>query len=265
MNTSNTATTTIVASQLTRNNFFLPCVPVSVSANLVATSGLAKALCSSVLEISPTLSKASCKEFAEIQLKKTELRIKTDQCALSTETLLDVCLLNVEDVFSNLTAYLIAQDQVIDDSENQNAQVNTQISLQLVHDYACAVGLATEDYFKDGAIYPEMLFDACIKRVKALQKQWVDNYFQAVELGLQLQLETVFGVAGSCLSEICQDGLENQISIEPMPQVQADILEALATCADFPFSGEWPRLRERVVVFGNQGKDVNADSEGGAK
>jgi hypothetical protein len=113
--------------------------------------------------------------------------------------------------------------------------------------------LVAADYCLIGVIYPEMLFDACLKRVQVLQKRWQDNYFQSIELALQLQRDAVYCAAASCLTEICQHGLDNQISLEPTPQAQEDVLVALATFADKPFSGEWPVLRQRVIVLGNEG------------
>ena len=92
-----------------------------------------------------------------------------------------------------------------------------------------------------------------MKRVQVLQKSWQNNYFQSIELALQLQRGAIYGAAASCLSDICQDGIENQITIEPTPQMQEDVLVALSTFADMPFTGEWPVLRQRVVAMGNEG------------
>ena len=263
MNTSNIATASKVANQLIRKNFFLPCVPLSVSSNLVAVSTLAKKLSTVVSASSPKLVKTSYIDFTEIQRKKAELREQVEECSMTDEALLDVCLLNVEDMFSHLAAYLIAQGQVVESNENQNAQNNALISLNLVHDYATAVGLVVTDYYVDGAIQPEMLLGACLQRVEVLQKRWQDNYFRTMELGLQLQRDAVFGAVASCLIEICQDGLENQISLEPMPQTQADVLGALAMSVDFPFSSAWPQLRERGIASNRQGIAGNIDGEGG--
>lgn len=263
MNTSNIATASTVASQLIRNNFFVPCVPLSVSSNLVATGTLAKNLSAVISEISPDLVKTSFADFTEIQQKKAELRVQTEECTVSIEALLDVCLLNIEDLFSNLAAYLIATGLVTEDNENQNAIANAKISLQLVHDYSSAVGFEATDYCEGGVILSEKLFDLCMDKVKVLQKKWQDNHFQSMELALQLQRDTVFGAAATCLLEICQDGLDNQVTLEPTPTAQEDALGALATCADFPFSGVWPQLRERVIGLGYQGNTANADIEGG--
>ncbi len=168
-------------------------------------------------------------------------------------------------MFCHFAAYLLAQGQVAENTDNPNAQVNAQTSLNLVHEYAAAVGLVVADYCVGGAVQPEMLFTACLKRVEILQKRWQGNYFQSVELGLQLQRDGVFGAVASCLSAICRDGLENQITLEPMPQLQEEVLGALATCADFPFIGAWPQLRERGIVSNRQDKAGNADGEGGVQ
>lgn len=258
MTTSFLSNSSVAANPITTNRLFVPCVPISVSVNLVAAQALAKHLATST----PELAHTSLDDFNKIQLKKAELLTKVEECSMTDEALLDVCQLNIEDIFSHLAAYLMAQGRVAENGDNPNAQVNAQTSLKLVHDYASAVGLVVTDYCVDGAVQPEMLFAACLKRVEVLQKRWQNNYFQSIELALQLQRDSVFGAVASCLSAICQDGLENQITLEPMPQTQTDVLGALATCADFPFTGAWPQLREREIVFDHQDNAVKADSEG---
>jgi hypothetical protein len=230
-------------------NFYVPCVPIAVSANLVAVQPVAKRLAASASE----LAHLSLADFVDIQLKKSELRLTVDECALTDEALLDVCMLNVRDLFANLAAFLIAQGQVAENSPNDNLQINLQVSLQQVHAYAAAMGVVAAEYCIEGVIHPEMLFEACLKRLQVLQKRWQDNHFQSIELALQLQRDAVYAAAANCLMEICQDGLDNQIALEPTPQVQEDVLVALATFVDLPFSGEWPVLRERVIVLGNEG------------
>jgi hypothetical protein len=233
------------------NNFYIPCVPITVSANLVAAEPLAKNLAASVASTSPELDNLSFAEFASIQLKKSEVRLKVVECAMNDEALLDACLLNVRDLFSNLAAYQIML--------GQGAESDLNETLERLHAYAAVIGLAVDMYCMEGAIHPEMLFDACLKRTQFLQKRWQDNYFQSIELGLQLQRDAVYCAAASCLTEICQDGLDNQISLEPTPQVQEDVLVALATFVDAPFSGEWPVLRQRVIVLGHE------NTEGGVQ
>jgi hypothetical protein len=242
----------------TKSNFYVPCVPISISANLVTVQPLAKRLAASM----PELAHLSLADFASIQHKKTELRIKGDECAINLEALLDVCLLNVADLFANLTAYLIAQGQVAENRENINLQTNLQDSLQQVHAYATAMDLVAADYCLDGDIQPEMLFDACLQRIQILQKRWQDNSLQSIELALELQRDAVCGAAASCLMEISQNGLDNQITLEPPPQTQEDVLVALSAFVDLPFSGEWPALRQRVIVLGKQGNTAN---EGGVQ
>lgn len=56
--------------------------------------------------------------------------------------------------------------------------------------------------------------------------------------------------------EICQDSLDNQITLEPTPQAQEDVLVALSTFVDEPFSGEWPVLRLRVIALGRENTEA---------
>jgi hypothetical protein len=245
MNTSNLGNPSTLANPLAVNNLFVPCVPISVSANLVASEPLVKKLAAVVSSSTPELANLSITDFARIQLKKSELRIKVDECAAVEVALLDACLLNIEDLFSDLAAY---QTML-----GQGVQEDVDEALKRIHAYSAAIGLAADKYCVESAIHPDMLFDACLERVQALQKRWQDNYSQSVELALQLQRDVVYGAAASCLMKICQDGLDNQISIEPTPQAQEDVLVAMATFVDAPFSGEWPVLRQRVIVSGHEG------------
>jgi hypothetical protein len=226
------------------SSFFVPCVPISVSENLVAVEPLAKKLSAAVSSSSPEFVNLSLVDFANIQLKKSELRLKIHECATLDEALLNTCLLNIEDLFSDLAAYQIML--------GQGRQADAGEALKRLHAYAAAVGMAVDTYCVEGVIHPDKLFDACLSRLQALQKNWHDNYFQSIELALQLQRDTVYGAAASCLMEICQNGLDNQISLEPTPQAQEDVLVALATFADAPFCGAWPVLRQRVIVLGHE-------------
>jgi hypothetical protein len=249
MNTSNSSNTSTAAKPIVSNNFFVPCVPISISTNLVAAQPLSKQLAT----LAPELAHLSLDDFANIQFKKSELLIKIDECASTHEVLLEVCLLNVGDLFSNLAAYLLTQGQVAENSENAYLQANLQDSLKQVHACATALDLVAADYCVDGVINPEMMLDACLKRLQMLQKRWQDNYFQSIKLALQLQRDAVYGAAANCLMDICRVGLDNQITLEPTPQAQEDVLVALATFVDLPFSGEWPVLKQRVIALGNEG------------
>jgi hypothetical protein len=239
------ASTTNVLAAATSQTSFVPCVPIAVSTSLVATHVLAKRLTTTA----PELAHLSLADFVGIQLKKSELQLKADECAVTYKALLDICLLNVQDLFSSLSAYLLTLGQVAETSGNANLQTNLQVSLKQIHAYAAAMNLAVADYCEDGVIYPEMLFDGCLKRIQLLQKQWQDHCFQAIELSLQLQKDAVFGAAAACLTEVCQHGLNNQITLEPMPSAQEDALVALATFVDLPFAGEWPVLRKKSQRF----------------
>ena len=252
--TTNTMLDNSTANPATINNFYVPCVPLSVSVNLVAARPLAKQLAVSVASFDPKFAKLSLVNFANIQLKKSELRLKVDECAMTDEALLDACVLNIEDVFSEWVKYQMILEH--------GAQAGVDRALERLHAYAMVIGLAVDTYCVNDVIHPDKLFDACLKQVQELQKRWQDNYFQSIELALQLQRDTVYGAAASCLTQICQHGLDNQITLEPIPQAQENVLVSLATFVEAPFSGEWPVLRQRIFALGNQG---NAGNEGGVK
>lgn len=235
-----TSTTNALAAATSQASF-VPCVPIAVSTSLVATHVLAKRLASTA----PELAHLSFSNFTSIQFKKSELHRKTEECAATRKALLDVFLLNVGDLFANLSVYVLAPGHVSERSDNENLQSNLQTSLKRVHDYAASMDLLAADYCVDDVIFPEMLFDCCLKRIQLLQKQWQDQFFQTIELSLQLQKDAVFGAVAVCLTEVCQHGLDNQITLEPTPLAQEDVLVALASFVDAPFAGEWPVLRKK--------------------
>jgi hypothetical protein len=98
------ASTSHVLAAATSRASFVPCVPIAVSATLVATDVLATRLATTA----PELAHLSLTDFASIQLKKSELQLKGDECAVTYKALLDICLLNVQDLFSSLSSYLLA-------------------------------------------------------------------------------------------------------------------------------------------------------------
>ncbi len=248
-NQCNPATSTD-AKSFVANNWFVPCVPISISANLVAAQPLAKHLAA----LAPELAHLSLENFAAIQLKKSELHQKVAECATSDEALLDTYRLNMQDLFSCLSAYLLALGMVAEYPDKENLQVILQeVSLQQVHAYAAAMGLSAANYCVDSSIQPELLFAACFKRLQLLQARWKANHTQSIELALQQQTDAVYGAVATCLTDICQHGLDNQISLEPTPQAQEDVLVTLATFVNLPFSGEWPALKQRAIALRNEG------------
>lgn len=227
---------------------FVPCVPIAVSSSLVSAQALAKQLAATV----PEIAHVRLQNFQDIQHKKSELRLKINECAAFDEALLDVFKLNVANLFARLAAYQIQLGQAIESNFDGKSKSAVQFELKQMHAYANAIGLLSADYCVDDNIQPEMLFDGCLNRLQLLQKRWQDNCFQATELGLQLQKDAIYGAVANCLTQISEHGLENQLSLEPAPQAQEDVLVALAKCVDLPFSGAWPELRKRLVVANHQ-------------
>jgi hypothetical protein len=247
--TSTSTSTSTAAKPLAANNLFVPFVPISVNVNLVAAQPLAKHLAA----LAPELAHLSLDNFAAMQFKKSELHQKVAECATSYEALLDTYRLNMQDLYSCLSAYLLALGLAAEFPDNENLQANLQISLQQVHAYAAAMDLSAAEYGVDSSIQPELLFAACLKRLQLLQERWKDNHTQSIELALQQQTDAVYGAVATCLTDICQHGLDNQISLEPTPQAQEDVLVALATFVDLPFSGDWPELMQQDIALGNEG------------
>jgi hypothetical protein len=237
---------TISKSPVATNNLYVPCVPVAISASLVAAQPLAMRLAASATSSTSKLAHLSLTDFDSIQLKKSELRLKVDECSSTDKVLLDVCLVNMHDLFSNLASYQIMFGQLTETDVDEKLQSGVKVALQQVHAFAAAMGLVSADYCVDGVIHPDLALDSCINR-------WKNNYFLSIELALQLQTDAVYGAAASCLTEICQDGLGNQITLDPTPLAQEDVLVALSTFVDLPFSGVWPVLRKRTSLANSGG------------
>ena len=244
---------TISKSPVATNNLYVPCVPIAISASLVSAQPLAMRLAASATSSTSKLADLSLTDFDSIQLKNSELRLKVDECSATDEVLLDVCLVDMHDLFSNLARYQIMLGQLTETDVDEKLQSGVKIALQQVHAFAAAMGLVSADYCVDGVIHPDLILDSCMKRMQLLQNRWKNNYFLSIELALQLQTDAVYGAAASCLTEICQDGLGNQITLDPTPLAQEDVLVALSTFVDLPFSGVWPVLRKRTSLVNSGG------------
>jgi hypothetical protein len=245
-----------ISNPIHASNFFVGCVPLSVSSMLVAAQPLAKRLA----ELAPELAGLSLEDFEQIGLKRLELMEKITECAFDTETLIEESVLSMCSIFERL---VLSQRLVGEGMERaamlktnpghvelQVVQVRCETQLQQamseVHAFASAVGLVQSNYCIDGRICPDRLLDACLNRVANLEKRLRVNQDESIELSMLVHRGTIYGAVAASLIHVCEFGLQNQITFEPTPPQQEDVLVALATCVDQPFAGAWPVIREVV-------------------
>jgi hypothetical protein len=115
-----------------------------------------------------------------------------------------------------------------------------QTDLTQVHVLATGVGLSQADYCVDGDIQAELLLEACMSRIEDLRQRLENNGREVISLMVQVQKDAVLGAVASTLQTICEWGLDNQITIDPTPLAQENVLLAMSSCMDFTFSGAWP-------------------------
>ncbi|MEY4584998.1 MAG: hypothetical protein RJB10_1495, partial [Pseudomonadota bacterium] len=69
----------------------------------------------------------------------------------------------------------------------------------------------------------------------------------------------------SSLQTICEWGLDNQITIDPTPLAQENVLLAMSSCMDFPFSGAWPVTVSTQQQVTNVASKTDGKANGGAQ
>lgn len=241
---------------------FVPFVPLAVSSALVAVLPLSKRLAAHT----PQFAHLSRSEFDRIGTKKLALLDKVNECSQTTEALIDVNIDVMNQLFYGLALSLQFEGQrqeAASMSESDPLDVvlqdkYAQLDIQAMHarDEVVAMltqlGLQTQDIYIDDQICPGKLLDACRDKLGTLQQRWKDNYLQVLELSLQLQSDFVYGAVADCLTDICQFGLHEQLSLEPVPQAQEAALVAMSNVVDLPFAGTWPVLVDLAKVVNTE-------------
>jgi hypothetical protein len=252
---------------------YVPCVPFAISAALVAAQPLAKRLAEQATE----LAHLSHADTEQVVLKRLTLLEQIEACETGAEELLVGSVVDINQLFYYLNLSLhIEGNRVEAAAVSASSPDNIQLQVKLEHlekeakhargivqAYIDLLKLESDDVSINGKLCTGKLLDACVNKVQALQSAWKENREQALVLSLQIQIESVYGAAADCLIDVCNFGLHQQISIEPMPQVQEDILSALSTCAEFPYSGAWPAIVVRVNS-GQAATSANTSKQGEA-
>lgn len=240
------------------------CVPLNVSFMLVAAQSLAKRLA----EVASELAGLSLEDVEQIGFKKLDLLDKIDECTYTTTTLIEETVVNMSSLFDSLASSQRLHGESIEVAASPKTNPDRANALDVVDRFearlqqaqaevngsALAIGLVTSDYCVDGTIRPDLLLDACFLRLSDLEKRLRNNYDESVELSMQVHRDTICGAVAATLVHVCEFSLQNQISLEPIPQQQEDVLVALSTYVDLPFSGVWPLIKE--AADGRDGKDI---------
>lgn len=251
---------------------YVPCVPIAVSSTLVAAQPLSKRLA----EHATSQVHLSYTDNEKVILKRLELLEQIEVCEKRVEELLVGAVADINHLFYHLSQSLHIEGNRVEAAAMSAANsddVPLQAKLEdlekeakhvrgIVQAYIDLLRLASDDVSINGELCTGKLLDACVKKVQALQSAWNENREQALALSMQIQFESVYGAAADCLIDVCNSGLHQQVSIEPMPQVQEDILSALATYTEFPYSGSWPAIAVRVNS-GQAATSANTSKQGG--
>jgi hypothetical protein len=251
---------------------YVPCVPFAVSSTLVAAQPLAKRLTEHATE----LAHLSHADNDKIVLKRLALLEKIEACETGAEELLVGSVADINHLFYHLSQSLHIEGNRVEAaaiSASNPDDIQLQVKLEhlekeakrtkgIVQAFIDLLKLKSDDVFINGNICTGKLLDACTNKVQTLQQAWKEKREQALALSMQIQIESVYGAAADCLIDVCNFGLHQQISIEPMPQVQEEILSALATYTEFPYSGSWPVIAVRVNS-GQAATSANTSKQGG--
>jgi hypothetical protein len=249
----------------------VPYTPTAVSYALVRAQALAQHLAASTGDYA-NLSRT---QFDCVAIKRGELLTKSRECAQAIETLLQESTANMATMFNRLANIHMLEGKVLEETSilkdrpqdtHQRDKVRKlngfmQTELTQIHTLAAGVGLNQADYCVDGAIQAEQLLDACMSRIEALRQRQENNDREAISLFVQVQKDTLLGAVASSLQTICEWGLDNQITIDPTPLAQENVLLAMSNCMDLPFSGAWPAS----VAMQQQVTNLGGKTDGGAQ
>lgn len=243
----------------------VPYTPTAVSYALVRTQSLAECLAASSVDYA-NLSRT---QFDCVAMKRDELLVKSRECAKAIETLLQESTVNMASMFNRLASLHMLEGKVLEESSllkdrpedshqrNKVRKLNgfLQSELSQIHALASGVGLNQADYCIDGAIQAELLLEACMSRIEDLRQRLENNDREVISLLVQVQKDTLLGAVASSLQTICEWGLDTQITIDPTPLAQENVLLAMSNCIDLPFSGTWPAsvaMQQQVTNLGGK-------------
>jgi hypothetical protein len=238
----------------------VPYVPQSVSVPLVIAAPLAEKLAKSSPDLL-SISQSSFEENRINDLKEIEA-IEIDAEALLA--VIEIYILNMQSLFTNLTVYLKLQGQyqeITSGDELESTQPSKKIEFIRNHlidteneirQIASDLGFPKELHEEEYAIEPAALFDACLIRLNQCQKEWGEQSSKAISKTMKSQHDTLLGSAADCLTKLCEKGVTDIISFDPTPQSQEDVFSAIYQFIEHPFSGVWPKIVTQTLPATNK-------------
>lgn len=238
----------------------VPYVPQSVSVPLVIAAPLAENLAKSSPDLL-SISKSNFEENRINDLKEIE-SIEIDAEALLA--VIEIYLLNMQSLFTNLTVYLKLQGQYqeistgVELETTQQSQKIESIRNHLIdteneiRQIASDLGFPEKLHAEECAIDPAALFDACLIRLNQCQKAWHEQSSKAISKTMKSQHDTLLGSAADCLTKLCEKGVTDIISFDPTPQSQEDVFSAIYQFIEHPFSGVWPKIVTQTLPATNK-------------
>ena len=241
-------------------------VPVCVDHALVTTKPLAESLATAA----PEFRNVRRVKFAKMQPIERDILKQCEANAATARARINVHLSKIDELFSAVQTSIKLSGKhleliTIANWHPKNAALakrvaqlnemsgNAQTTVKML---ALELGLVNVHYLPDTPVNPALIFDACVVRLKELQKQWQAAYFAAIDQALKLQNLYLLGSAAECLGQICKFSLSQTMEFDPQPEAQEAVFIAIKDSLRNPCSGAWPKTltvaKKAVVANGEQ-------------
>lgn len=229
----------------------VPFVPESVNYALVSAKPLAASLAASAAEF----RNVGRVKFTKLQPVERDI---LNQCKANTETArarINVYLSKIDELFSSVQSSIKLSGKhleliTISNWHPQNMAFAKRVAR--LHEFSAneqsrvkmlvlALGLVEMQHLPDTPVNPAHIFEACVVRLKELQKEWQTAFFAEIDQGLKLQNIYLLGSAADCLGQICKFALADAMEFDPQPEAQQAVFTALKDSLRNPCSGAWPK------------------------
>lgn len=244
----------------------VPYVPGSVDHALVTAKPLAESLATAA----PEFRHVRRVKFAKLQPIERDILKQCEANATAARARINVHLSKIDALFSAVQTSIKLSGKhleliTIANWHPKNAALaarvaqlneisaNAQLKVKML---VLELGLVNVRYLPDTPVNPAAIFDACVVRIKELQKEWQTAYFAAIDQALKLQNLYLLGSAADCLGQICRFGLSQAMEFDPQPEAQEAVFIALKNSLRNPCSGAWPTtvtaFKKITVTSGKQ-------------
>ncbi|MDO8772079.1 MAG: hypothetical protein Q7K57_25905 [Burkholderiaceae bacterium] len=244
----------------------VPFVPTCVDHALVTAKPLAESLATAA----PEFRNVRRVKFSKLQPIERAILKQCESNAATARARINVHLSKIDELFSAVQTSIKLSGKhleliTIANWYPKNAALSTRVA-QLheisgqaqakVKTLALELSLDNVRYLPDTPVNPALIFDACVIRLKELQKEWQTAYFDAIDQGLKLQNLYLLGSAAGCLGQICKFSLSQTMEFDPQPEAQEAVFMAIKDSLRNPCSGAWPKTmtvaKKAVVANGEQ-------------